>query len=107
MPLSHFLCVFLLSQTSFFPLILLSLLNAKAHDELLADNRRMAEMLATSEGDSKEMASLLERLSEDRKKLQKECHDMRRRVRTDGGRGKGSGEEELPEVSFLEGGGGW
>ena len=58
----------------------------------------MAEMLATSEGDSKEMASLLERLSEDRKKLQKECHDLRRRAMTDGGQEKGSRKEELPEV---------
>ena len=73
----------------------------QAHTEVLADNRRMAEMLATTDGDSKEMAGLLERLSEDRKKLQRECSELRRRrVATEGqGRGSGGG-EELSESSY-------
>ena len=84
---------------------------AQAHNEVLADNRRMTEMLATAEGDSKEMAGLLERLSEDRKKLQRECSELRRRrAATDGlERGSGGG-EELSEVRLLwgeGGGGGW
>lgn len=41
--------------------------------ELLTDNRRMAEMLSTSEGDSREFTQVLERLTEERKSLQRQC----------------------------------
>lgn len=41
--------------------------------ELLEDNQRMAKLLANSEGDRKEVADLLERLSEERKKFQRQC----------------------------------
>ena len=87
-----------------FPLPSPSHPGAQAHTEVLADNRRMAEMLATTDGDSKEMAGLLERLSEDRKKLQRECSELRRRrvATEEQGRGSGGG-EELSEVRLLWG----
>lgn len=49
----------------------------RGREELLSDNRRMAEMLATSEGDTKEVAEMLERLTEERKQLQRQCHQLR------------------------------
>ena len=49
----------------------------RGREELLSDNRRMAEMLATSEGDNREVADMLERLSNERKQLQRQCHGLR------------------------------
>ena len=49
----------------------------RGREELLSDNRRMAEMLATSEGDNREVADMLERLSNERKQLQRQCHRLR------------------------------
>ena len=43
----------------------------------MSDNRRMAEMLSTSEGDTREVADMLERLSEERKDLQRQCRQLR------------------------------
>ena len=45
--------------------------------ELLADNQRMAEMLATSEGDTHEVTRVLERLTEERRCLQRQCQQLR------------------------------
>ena len=44
----------------------------KGRGELLGDNRRMAEMLATSEGESQEVADMLERLSQEKRQLQRQ-----------------------------------
>lgn len=49
----------------------------KGKEELLRDNRRMAEMLATSEGDSQEVADMLERLSQERRQLRRQCQQLR------------------------------
>ena len=49
----------------------------KERGELLRDNRRMAEMLATSEGDSREVADMLERLSQERRQLRRQCQQLR------------------------------
>lgn len=46
-------------------------------EELFSDNRRMAEMLATSEGESREVADMLERLATERKQLQRQCQQLR------------------------------
>ena len=46
-------------------------------DELHSDNRRMAEMLATSEGESREVADMIERLSEEKVALQRQCVEHR------------------------------
>lgn len=46
-------------------------------DELHSDNRRMAEMLATSEGESREVADMIERLTEEKKALQRQCLEYR------------------------------
>ena len=46
-------------------------------EELFMDNRRMAEMLATSEGESREVADMLERLAGDKKQLQRQCQQLR------------------------------
>ncbi len=49
----------------------------RKREELFADNRRMAEMLATSEGESREVADMLERLAGERKQLQRQCQQLR------------------------------
>jgi len=41
--------------------------------ELLQDNHRMAELLAGSEGDRKDIVSLLDRVMEERKDFQRQC----------------------------------
>ncbi len=46
-------------------------------EELFSDNRRMAEMLAASEGESREVADMLERLARERKQLQRQCQQLR------------------------------
>ena len=45
--------------------------------ELLEDNQRMAKLLADSEGDKKEVANLLERLSEERKNYQRKMKQFK------------------------------
>lgn len=45
--------------------------------ELLEDNQRMANLLADSEGDRKEVANVLERLSEERKNFQRQCKQFK------------------------------
>lgn len=45
--------------------------------ELLTDNKRMAEMLSTSEGDSHEFTRVLERLTEERKSLLRQCQQLK------------------------------
>lgn len=45
--------------------------------ELLQDNQCMAKLLASSEGDRKEVGDLLERLSEERKDFQRQCKQFR------------------------------
>lgn len=45
--------------------------------ELLADNQRMAELLAVSEGDSQEASQVMERLNEERRSLQRQCKQLR------------------------------
>ena len=56
-----------------------SLLNQLENEkgELLTDNKRMAEMLSTSEGDSQEFTQVLERLTEERKSLQRQCQQLK------------------------------
>ena len=49
----------------------------KERDELMADNRKMAELLAAGEGESREVADMVERLAEDRKQLQRQCTQLR------------------------------
>ncbi len=45
--------------------------------ELFEDNQRIAQHLATSEGDRKEVGSILERLSEERKNFQRQCRQFK------------------------------
>ena len=45
--------------------------------ELLTDNQRMAEMLATSEGDSAQVSEVIERLTEERRSLLRQCQQLR------------------------------
>lgn len=45
--------------------------------ELLEDNQQMAKMVSGSEGDKKEVANLLERLSEERKNFQRQCNQLK------------------------------
>ena len=45
--------------------------------ELLSDNKRMAEMLSTSEGDNHEFTQVLDRLTEERKSLQRQCQQLK------------------------------
>lgn len=45
--------------------------------ELLADNQRMAELLAVSEGDSHEASHVMEKLTEERRSLQRQCKQLR------------------------------
>ena len=47
--------------------------------ELLADNQNMAKLLASTEGDRKEVGDLLERLSEERKNFQRQCQQFKER----------------------------
>ena len=63
-------------------------------EELLADNRRMAEMLVTSEGDTREVADMMERLADERKQLQRQCHQFREN-------GTCVGSYQLPFLSLL------
>lgn len=44
---------------------------------LLEDNQQMAKLLADSEGDKKEVANLLERLSEERKNFQRKMKQFK------------------------------
>ena len=50
----------------------------RVRDELTADNRRLAEMLATMEGDSEEAAGMLERLTKERRELKRQCVQLRK-----------------------------
>ena len=45
--------------------------------ELVSDNQRMAEMLATSEGDSVQVTQVIERLTEERRSLLRQCQQLR------------------------------
>ena len=49
----------------------------KGRGELLGDNRHMAEMLATSEGESQEVADILERLSQEKRQLQRQYQQLK------------------------------
>ena len=49
----------------------------KERGELLSDNQRMAEMLATSEGDSVQVTQVIERLTEERRSLLRQCQQLR------------------------------
>ena len=49
----------------------------KENGELLSDNRRMAEMLSTAEGDTHDFSQVLERLTEERRSLQRQCQLMK------------------------------
>ena len=49
----------------------------KERGELLSDNQRMAEMLATSEGDSAQVTQVIERLTEERRSLLRQCQQLR------------------------------
>ena len=46
-------------------------------EEIFEDNQRIATMLATSEGDKKEVGSILERLSEERRNFQRQCRQFK------------------------------
>lgn len=46
-------------------------------EELLRDNQRMANLLADSEGDRKEVANVLERLAEERRNFQRQCKQFK------------------------------
>ena len=58
-------------------------------DELLEDNQRMASMLASSEGDRKEVANVLDRLAEERKNFQRQCKQFRDKGESSEGREMG------------------
>ena len=47
--------------------------------ELLGDNQDIAQLLANTEGDRKEVGNLLERLSEERKNFQRQCKQFQDR----------------------------
>ncbi len=47
-------------------------------EELHSDNRRMAELLATSEGETQEVANVIERLTQEKKELLKQCQDLKK-----------------------------
>ena len=47
--------------------------------ELLEDNQRMASLIASSDGDRKEVGGLLERLSEERKSFQRQVEQFKDR----------------------------
>ena len=49
----------------------------KERGELLSDNQRMAGMLATSEGDSVQVTQVIERLTEERRSLLRQCQQLR------------------------------
>ena len=49
----------------------------KEKSELLTDNQRMAEILSSSEGDSQKVTEILERLTEERRSLQRECQQLK------------------------------
>lgn len=44
-------------------------------EEIRSDNRRMAELLVTSEGESREVADMMERLTQERKDLLRQCQE--------------------------------
>ncbi len=44
-------------------------------DELHSDNSRMAELLVTSEGETQEVANVMERLTQERKNLLRQCQE--------------------------------
>ena len=46
-------------------------------EELHSDNRRMAELLVTSEGENREVADVMERLTQERKDLLRQCQEHR------------------------------
>lgn len=50
--------------------------------ELLSDNRRMAELLTASEGETQVASQIMERLTEERRSLQRQCQQLRDNGRT-------------------------
>ena len=51
----------------------------KVREELMADNRRLAEMLVSTEGESEEAARVLENLTRERKELKSRCLQLQER----------------------------
>lgn len=49
----------------------------KTREELLTDNRRLAEIVMTMEGESEEAAGMLETLTKERQELRKQCLQLR------------------------------
>ena len=51
----------------------------RVREEVTADNRRLAEIIVTMEGEGEEAAAMLESLRRERKELRRECVQLRER----------------------------